>query len=144
MSISYSAAAAQTAPTPSKTDQSSTQSTEETVNEPQSPSVPRSQPKSNLANISDLVQPEAGPSKPRIKHLILDAGPLLSLTPLRHLAESFYTTPAVLAELRDPKAREHWENLGLSGVDVKVEQPRSEWMAKGKLSAHLRASRGKY
>jgi len=63
-------------------------------------------------------------------HLILDAGPLLSLTPLRHLAQSFHTTPLVLAELRDPKAREHWERLGLSGVNVKVETPTPEAMAK--------------
>ncbi|WVO16036.1 hypothetical protein L204_103701 [Cryptococcus depauperatus] len=65
-----------------------------------------------------------------INHLILDAGPLLSLTPLRHLATSFHTTPFVLAELRDPKAREHWERLGLTGVDVKVESPSAESMAK--------------
>lgn len=35
----------------------------------------------------------------------------------------------VLAELRDPKAREHWERLGLSGVEVKVENPTSDSMA---------------
>ncbi|WRT63274.1 uncharacterized protein IL334_000177 [Kwoniella shivajii] len=64
-----------------------------------------------------------------IEHLILDAGPLLSLTPLRHLATSFHTTPMVLAELRDAKAREHWERLGLSGVEVTVEHPSSQAMA---------------
>ncbi|KIR69309.1 RNA-binding protein NOB1 [Cryptococcus bacillisporus CA1873] len=64
-----------------------------------------------------------------IQHLILDAGPLLSLTPLRHLATSFHTTPMVLAELRDPKAREHWERLALTGVSVKVEPPTAEAMA---------------
>ena len=79
------------------------------------------------------VQPEAGPSRPaapRLKHLILDAGPLLSLTPLRHLAEAYHTTPAVLAELRDPKAREYWDRLALQGVDVRVEQPSPESMAR--------------
>ncbi|WVQ64369.1 uncharacterized protein L199_002532 [Kwoniella botswanensis] len=68
-------------------------------------------------------------SSSTIQHLILDAGPLLSLTPLRHLAGSFHITPMVLAELRDPKAREHWERLGLTGVEVKVENPSSEAMA---------------
>ncbi|WWC67253.1 uncharacterized protein I206_101160 [Kwoniella pini CBS 10737] len=71
----------------------------------------------------------ASPSTSIIQHLILDAGPLLSLTPLRHLATSFHTTPMVLAELRDPKAREHWERLGLTGVEVTVEQPTSQSMA---------------
>lgn len=66
--------------------------------------------------------------KPTIQHLILDAGPLLSLAPLRHLATHFHTTPGVLAELRDPKAREHWERLKLQ-IDVKVEAPRADAMA---------------
>ena len=66
-----------------------------------------------------------------IQHLILDAGPLLSLTPLRHLASSFHTTPLVIAELKDPKAREHWERLSLSVGNVKVEMPNAEVMAKG-------------
>ncbi|WWC57654.1 uncharacterized protein I303_100187 [Kwoniella dejecticola CBS 10117] len=65
----------------------------------------------------------ASSSSSTIQHLILDAGPLLSLTPLRHLSTSFHTTPMVLAELRDPKAREHWERLGLTGVEVTVEHP---------------------
>jgi RNA-binding protein NOB1 len=78
--------------------------------------------------------PVAGPSsssRPGIHHLILDAGPLLSLAPLRHLAQTFHTTPMVLAELRDPRARDHWEKLGLSGVDVRVEKPSAEAMSKG-------------
>ncbi|BEI84173.1 hypothetical protein CcaverHIS002_0407770 [Cutaneotrichosporon cavernicola] len=76
--------------------------------------------------------PEAsGTSNPTsgIQHLILDAGPLLSLTPLRHLAQTFHTTPAVLAELRDPRAREHWNNLALQGVDVRVAPPTAEAVA---------------
>ncbi|KAK8844704.1 hypothetical protein IAR55_006553 [Kwoniella newhampshirensis] len=72
----------------------------------------------------------ASSSNAIIRHLILDAGPLLSLTPLRHLATTFHTTPLVLAELRDPKAREHWERLKLTGVDIKVEHPTPESMAK--------------
>lgn len=70
----------------------------------------------------------AGADKPTIQHLILDAGPLLSLAPLRHLATQFHTTPGVLAELRDPKVREHWERLKLA-IDVKVEAPRADAMA---------------
>jgi RNA-binding protein NOB1 len=80
-----------------------------------------------------VATPVASTSKaPPVQHLILDAGPLLSLTPLRHLAGSFHTTPAVLAELRDPRAREHWERLSLSGVDVRVETPSADAMAKGR------------
>lgn len=72
----------------------------------------------------------SGPSKTSgIQHLILDAGPLLSLTPLRHLAQTFHTTPAVLAELRDPRAREHWDRLALQGVDVRVAPPTAEAVA---------------
>ena len=90
----------------------------------------------NIATPSDATAPAAAgssSSKSSINHLILDAGPLLSLAPLRHLATTFHTTPMVLAELRDPRAREHWERLGLSGVDVRVEKPSAEAMAKGKL-----------
>jgi RNA-binding protein NOB1 len=68
------------------------------------------------------------------QHLILDAGPLVSLTPLRHLAQAFHTTPMVVAELRDPKSRAHWQQLGLMGVDVKVEMPKPDVMARGKSS----------
>ncbi|KAL9713200.1 20S-pre-rRNA D-site endonuclease nob1 [Leucoagaricus gongylophorus] len=62
--------------------------------------------------------------KPKTKSLILDAGPLLSLSPLRGLASTYYTTPQVLAELKDGRAREHLEKLGLlSGVKVVVKSP---------------------
>lgn len=71
------------------------------------------------------------PSGSTTQHLILDAGPLVSLTPLRHLAQAFHTTPMVVAELRDPKSRAHWQQLGLMGVDVKVEMPKPEVMARG-------------
>jgi RNA-binding protein NOB1 len=83
-----------------------------------------------------VAQPTASSSStvsgPNTQHLILDAGPLVSLTPLRHLAQVFHTTPMVVAELRDPKSREHWKRLGLMGVDVKVEMPKPEVMARGK------------
>lgn len=80
-------------------------------------------------NTNDNAAASSSGDKPTIQHLILDAGPLLSLAPLRHLATQFHTTPGVLAELRDPKAREHWERLKLQ-IDVKVEAPRADAMAK--------------
>ncbi|TFK43741.1 Nin one binding Zn-ribbon like-domain-containing protein [Crucibulum laeve] len=62
--------------------------------------------------------------KPRCKNLVLDAGPLLSLSPLRGLAETYLTVPQVLSELKDNRAREHFERLGLlSGVKVAVKSP---------------------
>ncbi|KAG6830322.1 hypothetical protein H0H92_001257 [Tricholoma furcatifolium] len=63
-------------------------------------------------------------SSARCKNLVLDAGPLLSLSPLRGLAETYYTVPQVLTELKDKRARDHFEQLGLlSGVNVKVQSP---------------------
>ncbi|OCH94329.1 hypothetical protein OBBRIDRAFT_165913 [Obba rivulosa] len=58
------------------------------------------------------------------RNLVLDAGPLLSLSPLRGLAETYYTVPQVLDELKDKRAREHFERLGLSaGVRIQVQSP---------------------
>ncbi|KAI9513254.1 Nin one binding Zn-ribbon like-domain-containing protein [Russula earlei] len=58
------------------------------------------------------------------KTLVLDAGPLLMLSPLRGLAETFVTVPQVLEELKDKRSREHFERLGLvAGVGVKVQSP---------------------
>ncbi|KZO98098.1 hypothetical protein CALVIDRAFT_496667 [Calocera viscosa TUFC12733] len=69
-------------------------------------------------------QAEASTSQPRIKHLVLDAGPLLSLAPLRGLAQHYYTTPQIVGELKDPRARQHFENLGITaGVLVQIRQP---------------------
>ena len=62
-------------------------------------------------------------SKPPVKTLVLDAGPLLSLQPLRGLAERYYTVPQVVSELRDKKAREWFERLELSGVKVELKNP---------------------
>jgi len=62
--------------------------------------------------------------KSRCKSLVLDAGPLLSLSPLRGLADTYLTVPQVLSELRDSRAREHFERLGMmSGVNVIVRSP---------------------
>ena len=60
----------------------------------------------------------------KCKKLVLDAGPLLSLSPLRGLANSFFTVPQVLSELKDSRARAHFERLGLmSGVKIEVRSP---------------------
>ncbi|TDL29818.1 hypothetical protein BD410DRAFT_709650 [Rickenella mellea] len=62
--------------------------------------------------------------RPSCKTLVLDAGPLLSLSPLRGLAETYITVPQVLDELKDRRAREHFERLGLSaGVKIEVKEP---------------------
>jgi len=60
----------------------------------------------------------------RCKNLVLDSGPLLSLSPLRGLADNYLTVPQVLDELKDKRAREHFEQLGLSmGIRVSIQNP---------------------
>lgn len=84
--------------------------------------------------------PETQP--PKCRSLVLDAGPLLSLSPLRGLAEKYITTPQVLAELRDPRAREHFEKLGLmSGVKIEVRSPTPASLTRGVLSSSPRKER---
>lgn len=71
-------------------------------------------------------------SKPACRNLVLDAGPLLSLSPLRGLAETYITVPQVLDELKDKRARDHFERLGLSaGVRVDVRSPDAVSLAHG-------------
>lgn len=68
----------------------------------------------------------------RCKTLVLDAGPLLSLSPLRGLAETYVTVPQVLAELKDVRARQHFEQLGLiSGVNIRIQSPDASSLAHG-------------
>lgn len=62
--------------------------------------------------------------QPRCRNLVLDAGPLLSLTPIRGLASAYLTTPQVLSELKDPRAREHFQRLGVSGIKIDVRNPK--------------------
>ena len=70
--------------------------------------------------------------EPQCKRLVLDAGPLLSLSPLRGLAETYLTVPQVLAELKDSRAREHFERLGLtSGVNVEIRSPDAASLSHG-------------
>ncbi|KAG9087010.1 Nin1 binding protein [Ceratobasidium sp. 370] len=59
-------------------------------------------------------------ASPSVRTLVLDAGPLLSLHPLRGLAERYVTVPQVIAELKDSRVREHLERLELSS-EVKLE-----------------------
>ena len=68
----------------------------------------------------------------KVKDLVLDAGPLLSLTPLRGLAERFLTVPQVLDELKDKRAREHFERLALTaGVQIEIRNPDAAALVKG-------------
>lgn len=100
-----------------------------------------------------LIVAQAGPStpvlaapqeasQPPIKNLILDAAPLLTLFPLRGLAQKYLIAPQVLAEIRDRKAREHFDRLGLmEGVEVVVREPDAVSLAKGAFSRfRLRAA----
>lgn len=125
MTLSYSAAAKPATPAASESAVGTSQLVADSQNGP------------SAANTSNTASASASGSGTGsgTQHLILDAGPLLSLTPLRHLAQNFHTTPMVLAELRDPKAREHWQRLGLAGVNITVEPPRADMMARG-TSAH--------
>ncbi|GAB1519537.1 20S-pre-rRNA D-site endonuclease nob1 [Rhizoctonia solani] len=68
---------------------------------------------------------------PNVGTLVLDAGPLLSLTPLRGLASRYVTVPQVIAELKDPRVREHLERLELtSGIKLEVLNPDATSLAK--------------
>lgn len=79
-------------------------------------------------------------SKTACKHLVLDAGPLLSLAPLRGLAQTYYTVPQVLDELKDKRAREHFERLGLSaGVRIEMKGPETASVAHGMWTVNERS-----
>lgn len=71
-------------------------------------------------------------TEPKVEILVLDAGPLLSLSPLRGLAKRYITVPQVIEELKDKRAREHFEQLALtSGVNVEVKHPGALALATG-------------
>lgn len=77
--------------------------------------------------------------EPKCNNLVLDAGPLLSLSPLRGLAKTYLTVPQVLAELKDRRAKEHIERLGLTyGVNIEVRNPDPASLTTGELYIHLR------
>lgn len=74
---------------------------------------------------------------PPIDKLVLDAGPLLSMVPLRDLAQKYYTVPDVVAELKDKRAREYFDQLSLmSGVHVETRNADPISLAKGINSNH--------
>lgn len=68
----------------------------------------------------------------KVKNLVLDSGPLLSLAPLRNLAEKYLTVPQVLDELKDKKAREHLERLSITaGINIEIRNPSAAALAQG-------------
>lgn len=77
--------------------------------------------------------PRKSPSTP-VHTLVLDAGPILSLTPLRGMAERFVAPPQVIAELRDEKARQYWDRIQaglIEGVEIEVKAPDAISLSKG-------------
>ncbi|KAG9288304.1 hypothetical protein G9A89_021335 [Geosiphon pyriformis] len=67
------------------------------------------------------VQNSTGNQKKNVDKLIslvLDSAPLIKETPVRHLAEKFYTVPEVLAEIRDKKSRDYLAQLPFDLVTV--------------------------
>jgi hypothetical protein len=84
-------------------------------------------------------------STPNVKVLVLDAGPLLSLTPLRGLSERYVTVPHVIAELKDKRAREYFERLAItSGMNVEILSPDVLSLAKGSKNLSLRGPKCLY
>ncbi|PWN37441.1 uncharacterized protein FA14DRAFT_159495 [Meira miltonrushii] len=69
---------------------------------------------------------------PQIDELILDAGPLVTQQRLVGLAKKFYVPSAVVAELRDKQARDHFQrlqdqsNAGQGGFTVEIREPSAE------------------
>src|SRR5882724_9042707 len=79
---------------------------------------------------------------PNVKTLVLDSGPLLSLVPLRGLSEHYLTVPQVLDELKDKRAREHFERLALTaGVHIEIRKPDAIALAKGKFAMECNCGR---
>lgn len=76
-------------------------------------------------------------SSKAIKRLVLDAAPFLTQAPIRDLAEEFYTTPQVIAELRDEKSRKYLEMLEIQGIHINVQQADPVSYAKGLINFSL-------
>ena len=75
--------------------------------------------------------------------LVLDAGPLLSQSPLRGVAQNYYTVPHVISELRDKSAREHLERLALvAGINIVTRNPDTASLLKGARVLLLWCARG--
>ena len=72
----------------------------------------------------------ASGSQPTCENLVLDAGPLLSFSPLRNLAQTYYIVPQVISELKDPRVKQHFESLALNaGVRIQVRDPKPSSLA---------------
>ena len=70
---------------------------------------------------------------PRIQKLVLDAAPLLTQAKISGLAENYYISPSVLAEIRDVRAREYLEHLHTTNqIRLEVREPGAEAMQKSK------------
>ncbi|WFD43026.1 20S-pre-rRNA D-site endonuclease nob1 [Malassezia psittaci] len=68
---------------------------------------------------------------PRIQKLVLDAAPLLTQAKISGLAENYYISPSVLAEIRDVRAREYLEHLHTTNqIRLEVREPGAEAMQK--------------
>lgn len=75
-------------------------------------------------------------ASPAVIDLVLDAGPLLSQSQLRGVAQNYYTVPHVISELRDKSAREHLERLALiAGINIVTRNPDTASLLKGALRA---------
>jgi RNA-binding protein NOB1 len=81
----------------------------------------------------DSFSSQAGPSsamvEPKIEELVLDAGPLLTQQKLRGLAKKYYITSNVVAELRDKRARDHFDWLRSEAggaLDIEICDPSPE------------------
>lgn len=77
---------------------------------------------------SSSPQPAASTLEPRIEALVLDAGPLVTQSPLRGLAKKYYIPPSVVEELKDKRARDHlaWLQSEAAGCHVEIIQPGPE------------------
>ena len=89
---------------------------------------------STAATPSMTSQQSSRPTMPRSKgailHLVLDAAPIISHAALPTVSEAYYTTPAVIAELKDASARERLDLLRLASEPrFVVRSPRTESLA---------------
>lgn len=68
--------------------------------------------------------------EPRIESLVLDAGPLVTQSPLRGLAKKYYIPPSVVEEMKDKRARDHlvWLQSEAASCEIEIIQPGPEAM----------------
>lgn len=101
-----------------------------------------SEPAAVSAPVASASQPTINPADTSTRKsafipvhtLVLDAGPILSLTPLRGMAKRFVAPPQVIAELKDEKARQYWDRIQaglIEGVEIEVKSPDAISLSKG-------------